>query len=351
MKAIMVRPGSAGASLGSLELFRNGGVLVKTLYTGICGTDREIVSGRLSLARPEAGELLVLGHEAIGSVVDPGDSQFSKGDLVVPMVRRPGGCRNCMRGRQDYCLDGNFTEAGIRGKNGFMAEQFYERRDFLVKVDGGAGISGVLTEPTKNVMKIKEAVMGVEGRSLWDEGLDNKCAWIFGTGTEGFLIGSVFKSLGMDIMMVNRHPLSEKQESILDAIGGSFFDSSADDWKSAAKDMPMDLAVDAAGAPSVLMQAIDNINHDGIIVLFGTGGSGYEGKLSGNTVIKIVDKNLTIIGCEDGSKEHYEQAADFLAANSSRFKLDSLITGEYAPEDTNVLSEKQPGEIKSVIKW
>ncbi len=352
VKGIVVRPGLAGASFDDIEEeSSNGRVLVKTLYTGVCGTDREIVAGKLSMTRAERGSRLVLGHEALGKVVDPGNSSFSKDDIVVPMVRRPGGCANCAAGRQDYCTDGDFTEAGIRGKDGFMRESFYEEERFLVKAGTGeAGIEKVLAEPMKNVMKIRESIFGVIGRGLWDS-VKGKGAWIFGTGTEGLLIGSVMSSLGMNVMLVNRHGLPEIQQALAASIGAEFFNSSSGNWASGEKKVPMDMVVDAAGAPSIMLDAVRNIRHTGVIVLFGTGGTGMEGKLLGDTIISLVDKNLTVIGCEDGAREHYEQAVDFISENGAKYRLGKLVTGIFQPEDTTVLSAKQQGEVKSVIKW
>ena len=342
----------AGVSVGDIgEESSNGRVLVKTLYTGVCGTDREIVAGKLSITRAEKGDRLVLGHEALGRVVDPGNSSFSEGDLVVPMVRRPGGCANCLAGRQDYCTDGNFTEAGIRGKDGFMRESFYEEERFLVKAGSGdAEMDKVLAEPMKNVMKIRESIFGVIGRGLWDS-VKDRGAWVFGTGTEGLLIGSVLSSMGMRVMLVNRHGLPKVPQELASSIGAEFFNSSSGDWASGEKTVPMDMVVDAAGAPSVLLDAVKNVRHTGVIVLFGTGGAGMEEKLLGDTILDIVDKNLTVIGCEDGAREHYEQAVDFISENGAKYGLGKLITGVFQPDNTAVLSAKQQGEVKSVIKW
>ena len=89
---------------------------VKTLEVGICGTDREICSFAYGTP-PEGCDYLVLGHEALGEVVEVGDNVegFERGDLVVPTVRRPcphDHCRSCREARQDFCFTGDFTERG-----------------------------------------------------------------------------------------------------------------------------------------------------------------------------------------------------------------------------------------------
>ena len=65
-------------------------VKLRILEAGICGTDREITS--FHYGTPPAGSPhLVLGHEALGEVMDVGSdvSGLAPGDLAVLMVRRP----------------------------------------------------------------------------------------------------------------------------------------------------------------------------------------------------------------------------------------------------------------------
>lgn len=58
------------------------------LALGVCGTDREIVSGEYGW--PPPGERrLVLGHESLGRVAEaPAGSELKPGDLVAGIVRR-----------------------------------------------------------------------------------------------------------------------------------------------------------------------------------------------------------------------------------------------------------------------
>src|SRR5262249_51176520 len=99
MKAIKVepkKPGSAQRENVSEPDLRNGSVLVEAIGVGVCGTDVEIASGKYGWA-PPAETRLVLGHESLGRVLDPGPSSgLKKGDLVVGIGRRPhpGPCPN-----------------------------------------------------------------------------------------------------------------------------------------------------------------------------------------------------------------------------------------------------------------
>src|SRR5215468_9858639 len=99
MKAITVEPHTSGsAQLVDVPEpdVRNGSVLVEAIAVGVCGTDVEISEGKYGWA-PPGKTRLVLGHESLGRVVDPGGSGYQKGDLVVGIVRRPDPvpCSNC----------------------------------------------------------------------------------------------------------------------------------------------------------------------------------------------------------------------------------------------------------------
>ncbi len=357
MKAITVIPGKAGVSLSDLNDVQQqpNSVKVKTLYTGICGTDREITAGRLGITRPEAGNSLVLGHEAVGVIESASyKSDFSAGDIVVPMVRRPGGCVNCRDGRQDYCLDGDFNEAGIRGKNGFMREYFYEDPKFLIKVSNSANAAVcVMSEPTKNIMKILEAVVSVSKRPFWDlsGGLDGKGVWIFGTGAEGLLASAVFKNAGADTVLANRRSLVGAELAVSQKTGSKVFDSSKDDIDALINDINMDVVIDTVGVPKILEDCIPRLNRNGIVVLFGTGGQGVSSLLDGGAIIRLVDKNATIVGCEDGCHDNYVQAVKFIEEQHDHYGLDQIITGHYGNDQLDVLREKIAGEIKCVIDW
>ncbi len=353
MKALVVKPGSKGVYLKDIDLITENKIKVKTLYNGICGTDREIVNNKLPFVRPENGEYLILGHEALGQVIDaPENSKFKLGDFVAPMVRRPGNCMLCKIGRQDYCIDGNFAEAGIRGKDGFMREYFYEDENFLIPVEKEIGELGALIEPTKNVMKMVEVFQSLKNRIIWDcddSTLNCKGAWIFGTGSEGVLSSLVFKSIGFNVTIVNRHPLPENVLKILDKNGLKFFDSSSKNWKEALEENPMDLAIDAAGSADIFIQVIDHINYNGIVILFGTSGTGSIS--DGSFITKIVDKNLSIAGVEDGSKKNYIDAAKFLFEYGSKYSINDIITSRIKPEETWIFNEKPKDEIKTIIDW
>ena len=153
MKALTVQPMTAdSARLDDVDEppDADGPVLVQTLAVGVCGTDIEIVSGAYGWA-PPGRDRLVLGHESLGRVLEaPAGAPVVAGDLVVGIVRRPDPvpCENCGAGEWDFCKNGQYTERGIKARDGYCSERYRIEPDFVVKLAPALGRAGVLLEPT-----------------------------------------------------------------------------------------------------------------------------------------------------------------------------------------------------------
>jgi D-arabinose 1-dehydrogenase-like Zn-dependent alcohol dehydrogenase len=86
MKAITVEPkksGSAQLENVSEPDLRSGSVLVEAIAVGVCGTDVEITEGKYGWA-PTGESRLILGHESLGRVLDPGSSSSLKKGVPIP---------------------------------------------------------------------------------------------------------------------------------------------------------------------------------------------------------------------------------------------------------------------------
>src|SRR3954469_25597953 len=161
MRAITVLPGLANsARLDDVPEppLSDGPVLVRTVALGVCGTDREIISGGYGYA-PPGQQRLVLGHESLGQIeAAPAGSGLLRGDLVVGIGRRPDPvpCPACAVGEWDMCRNGRYTERGIKERDGYASERFRIEPEYVVKVDPKLERVGVLLEPTSVVAKAWE---------------------------------------------------------------------------------------------------------------------------------------------------------------------------------------------------
>lgn len=347
-----------GVSYGKIDLDLGGfDVRLKPVLTGICGTDRGIVGGALPFSyNPHGYDRLVLGHESLCRVTEaaPNDFGIRKGDYVVPMVRRPGKCINCQAGRSDNCSDGDKHEAGITGLHGFMREEFGDSAEYLVKVpDPSIGDVAVLTEPAKNVCKVFEMFDIVSRKSIYTDtagSYNEKTSLILGTGTEAFLFALKSRDYGFRTHITNRHEIDEIKSGIVEKTGLDFFNYKEAD---PVKDTGLDLIIDTSGDPGTILRFLKKMNHNGILVLFGTNGRAPETQINGMDIDYIVERNITIMGSVDGSRIHYERALQDISRWKHQYgsALDDMITSRVSPENTDVFLHKTQGEIKTVIDW
>ena len=222
MKAITVepkKPGSARWEESPDPDAHAGQILVEAVAVGVCGTDVEIAEGKYGWAPPGASRL-VLGHESLGRVIDPGPaSSFKKGDLVVGIVRRPDPvpCPNCAVGEWDMCRNGQYTERGIKEIHGFMSERWRIEPEYAIKVEPSLGILGVLLEPTTVITKALEQVAVIGRRSFWEP----KTVLVTGAGPIGLLAALAAKMFGLDVHVLDRVETGTKPD-LVRALGATY---------------------------------------------------------------------------------------------------------------------------------
>src|SRR5438876_4782949 len=92
-----------------------GQVRLRTLLTGVCGTDRHLLAGGFMARYP-----LIPGHEIVGEVESVGDDVqgLAVGDQVAAdNTVLCGQCEYCRRDQPLFCL--NFTSLGVNAPGGF----------------------------------------------------------------------------------------------------------------------------------------------------------------------------------------------------------------------------------------
>src|SRR6266567_5658854 len=223
MRAITVRPGTANsARLEQVAEPRlaEGALLVRARALGVCGTDREIVSGEYGWA-PPGEERLVLGHESLGIVEQaPHDSGFARGDWVVGIVRRPDPvpCPACAAGEWDMCRNGRYTERGIKQRHGYGAERYRLEPGFAVKVDPALGLLGVLLEPASILAKAWDQTERIGHRTgTWRP----RILLVTGAGPIGLLAALLGAQRGFEVHVLDRVKEGRKPE-LVHALGAIY---------------------------------------------------------------------------------------------------------------------------------
>jgi threonine dehydrogenase-like Zn-dependent dehydrogenase len=316
--------------------------LVEAIAVGVCGTDAEIVEGKYGWA-PPGKTRLVLGHESLGRVIDPGESSaFVKGDLVVGIVRRPDPvpCPSCAVGEWDMCSNGQYTERGIKEIHGFMSERWRSEPEYLIKVDPSLGILGVLLEPMTVITKALEQVLMVGQRAFWEP----KTVLVTGAGPIGLLAALRLSVRNLEVHVLDRAETGPKPGLVRD-LGATYHTGSVLDLG-----FNPDVIVECTGVGSVIADSIQKVDSGGIICLTGVGAGGASGRVVADMAAAAVLKNNVIFGSVNANKRHWYRAGENLK-HADRDWLSRLITRCENPENFERALERQPDDIKVVIQF
>jgi threonine dehydrogenase-like Zn-dependent dehydrogenase len=346
MKAITVQPHVPGSS--SFEDVpesgpRDGSVLVEAIAVGVCGTDVEIVEGKYGWA-PPGRTRLVLGHESLGRVIDPGPaSAFREGDLVVGIVRRPDPlpCPNCAIGEWDMCRNGQYTERGIKEIDGFMSQRWRIEPDYAMKVDASLGLLGVLLEPMTVVTKAWEQVLAIGRRAFWEP----HTALVTGAGPIGLLTALIGTQHGLEVHVLDRVESGAKPD-LVRALGATYHTGRVADVG-----FQPDVIVECTGVGQVIADAINVVGAGGIVCLTGVGTGGRTvGYSTADLAAAMVLQNNVVVGSVNANKRHWYKAAQALARADAAW-LARLVSRRERPEAFMNALHRQPDDIKVVIQF
>jgi len=345
VRAVTVLPKQA-ETVGLTETdepgLNEGSVLVECVAVGVCGTDVEIVEGKYGWA-PEGHDRLVLGHESLGRVLDPGHSDFAVGDLVAGIVRRPDPepCPNCAVGEWDFCRNGKYTERGIKSRHGFMSERWRIEPEFTVKLDPTLGILGVLMEPTTVVAKAWEQVDTTSARAFWDP----RTVLITGAGPIGLLATLIGVQRGLDVHVLDRVTDGPKPGIVKD-LGATYHSTSALEIG-----FEPDVIIECTGVGQVISDSMSAVSDGGVVCLTGVGSGGRTvGLPLADVATEMVLGNNAIIGSVNANKRHFYKASQVLAG-ADRDWLSRLVTRREPPERFAAALERGANDIKTVVQF
>jgi threonine dehydrogenase-like Zn-dependent dehydrogenase len=347
MRAITVLPGVANsARLDDVPEppLSDGTVLVRTVALGVCGTDREIISGGYGYA-PPGQQHLVLGHESLGQVeAAPAESGLAPGDLVVGIVRRPDPvpCPACAVGEWDMCRNGRYTERGIKERDGYGVERFRIEPEFTVKIDPALGILGVLLEPASILAKAWDHTERIGRRAqVWEP----KTLLVTGAGPVGLLAALMGIQRGLDVHVLDHNKAGPKVE-LVRTLGATYHHDTSD-----VEQLKPDVMMECTGAPAVIRDCLGATAPAGILCLAGVTEPGSEFDIDiGGLNRTLVLENDVVFGSVNANRRHYQMAADALA-RADKGWLGRMITRRVPLDRWSEALERRPGDIKVIIDF
>lgn len=338
-------------------------VKLRVLEVGICGTDKEIV--RFEYGNPpEGSHYLVLGHEALGEVVEVGSAVtgLKPGDLAVPTVRRPCSqltCAACRGGRQDFCFTGGFTERGINGQHGFMAEYIVEGALNLNLVPRKLRDVAVLVEPLTIAEKGLAQLWQVQQRLPWTqngpdqprgEGLR---AVVLGGGPVGLLGAMKLVLEGFETFVYSLSPPGSDLATMTSGFGAKFVPAETVSVAQMAQMVGnIDVVYEATGVSSLAYEVMKYLGTNGAFIL--TGVPALKGPKLVDTDLLMrnqVLKNQVVIGTVNAGKQSFADAIADTGQFHQRWPkaMGSLITHRFPIDDVREPLAGNAGGIKSIL--
>jgi len=234
-----------------------GELLFKVMACGICGSD--VLEWYRKAHAPR-----VLGHEAVGEVVEVGGGVrgFSQGDRVFVSHHVPcGKCRFCRKGHETVCdtlRSTNFDPGGFAER--VRVPQINVEKGTYRLPDSLSYEGGVFIEPLGCVLRSHRLSGFQKGESVH----------VIGGGLSGLLHVLALRAAGAHPIFVSE-PVESRREAARKA-GADFV------W-AAGEDVPAkirtenggagaDLVILATGAPSAFQEGFRTVDRGGTVLLF-----------------------------------------------------------------------------------
>jgi threonine dehydrogenase-like Zn-dependent dehydrogenase len=353
MKAVTVTPGSKG-SVQLKEInqpkAKPNEALIRIHKLGIDGTDHDINAGFYG-APPDGEKFLIVGHEALGTIESVGEKVmgFSRGDLVVPTVRRGclDSCLNCRNGESDMCLTGNYYEHGIYKLHGFGSEYGVSDANYLVKIPTGLEDVAVLLEPTSIVEKALYQVYHIQRRMLWEP----KSALMLGAGPIGQLGTVLLRLRALDVDTVARRPKTDSKAQMVESTGANYVNARETLLDKLGK--KYDIIIEGTGDASVAMDALRLLSPNGVLCFLGVYGPSSLTFEAGQLLREMVLRNKVAFGSVNANKKYFEMGLKDFQEIKKRYSgfLSKFFTLTLKPEEYMEAYEPRPSDIKTVIEF
>ena len=304
--ALVVRkPGEVVLEERAIPAPGPGEVLIRPVVVGLCGTDLDIVAGRIDPAYIRYP--LVLGHEWSGTVAGPagGDGPAPGTRVVGEGIVPCGHCPRCRAGETNLCL--TYDELGFT-RDGAAAGFVTVQRSLVHPLAPGVGAEdAALAEPASVVYR------GLSGAGIapgWR-------ALVVGDGTVALL---AVRLLGLwspaETVVLGRR---EGQAALAAQAGAARFET---DGRAAGTGY--DLVVEAAGSTDAVLSALAAPRRGGTVVLLGLPPHGATAAVP---VDDVVNNDLIIRGSFGYTSAAWREVVTLL--NTGLLELGFLVTHRF----------------------
>ena len=336
MKAMYINaPGQIEIKEVQLPVRKEGEVLLKLLYGGICGSDLGSYRGTLAYFEYPRTP----GHEFSAEVIEADENNVYgiKPGMIVTCnpYFNCGHCYSCSHGIVNACMDNQTM--GVQREGAF---QEYITMP-VERVYDGKGLDA------KTLAAIEPFCISYHGISRANV-KEGDVVLVVGAGTIGVLAAIAAKAKGAKVYIAD---VSAGKLAMAEGFGvdGTILNSSPEEFERQVAEITagngFDVTIEAVGLPSIFQNCIDAACFGGRMVLIGVGKKNLDFNFT-----MIQKKELNVYGSRNALKKDFLELIDLVKAGKA--PLDKIITNVYPFRDAAKAFEdfsNNPGDMLKVM--
>lgn len=276
-------------------------VLIKVIYTGICGTDIHGFKGEYDRLRTP----LVLGHEFSGIVEAVGEAvtEVKVGDFVTSETTFStcGECGNCQKKEYNLCLKRQGLGSQV---NGSFAEFVLSRAESVHLLNDQISLlEASITEPIAcGVHASMEKVQVKKGET----------AVIIGPGPIGLCLAQVLKGLGATVILLGITQDQERLDTALELGVDHIIDTQKEEAVAVIKNLTegneADYCFECSGAAPAVVHAFDYLKQKGTLIQMGV----FAKKDNLLDLNSIVQREINVVGSRSQKPSTWKITLDLM---------------------------------------
>ncbi len=307
--------------------------LVRVARAGVCGTDVKVFKGQIAGPRP-----LVMGHEMVGTVVEPGSRGLvgTGTRVMIDPATTCGYCDLCRRGRGNLCRNGGLLG---RDSDGVFAELVAVPEEKLHVIADG------ISDRAASLLQVLGTCVHAQ-RSVSVFPTDTVA--VLGLGVSGLLHVQLLAARGVERLVgITR---SQWKLNLAERFGAAVTatpETAGEVMDRYSAGRGAELVVEAAGKEATLAQSIRLAGTGADLLVFGTITGGDEGL----PYYELYHKELTVYNPRAALPADYDAGIDLAA--SGRLALEDLVTHTFAADEARAAFEAVADEssLKVVIDF
>jgi threonine dehydrogenase-like Zn-dependent dehydrogenase len=245
-------------------------------------------------------------------------------------------------------MTGDYTERGIKGADGFLAEYVVDDEAYLLKVPRVLADVAVLAEPLTVVTKAANQAHAISDRLAYEPGPQR--GLVLGAGPIGLLGAMVLVADGFETGVYSRDSDESPQAQLVRSLGARYISSASNPIESLSGQF--DVVFEAVGFAPLMQAATQMLRANGVLALTGFPPEAATAELNAGRVFRdLVLNNKVVFGTVNAGRRDHLSAIQHLEQFLVLFpeSLRKLIT-DRVPLDEAPQMLKQKRGIKSVVQ-